>query len=114
MERKEKESSQMIEKVMRPKNPGISIPDFKEALKESLRLTFEFSNQKTAYDINNGYCGIFADYVLYIFSKSEDIVPHWVDKPAPHAFLEYEGRYYDAECLDGVKRWQDLPIFISF
>ena len=30
---------------------------------------------------------------------------------AGHRWLILDGRHYDADCPDGVDRWQDLPVF---
>ena len=66
--------------------------------------------------INRGYCEEFASrvidimggysHVLDIGADDMDVEP-WVG----HYWIEYEGRFFDAECIRGVDFWQDLPIF---
>mgnify|MGYP001613421303 FL=1 len=58
-----------------------------------------------AREINQGWCGDFATFVV-------DHLPgarfNW---RTDHGFVEWNGRYYDAECPDGVDEVDDLPIF---
>ena len=35
------------------------------------------------------------------------------DPEADHAFIKYNGKYYDAECVDGVCNWRELPIYVN-
>jgi hypothetical protein len=35
------------------------------------------------------------------------------DPSADHTFIKYNGKYYDAECVDGVCNWRELPIYIN-
>ena len=65
-----------------------------------------------AYDINRGECETFANEVedLVIGAKSvwlEEIHPRFVC--VGHCVVQYSGKYYDAECLDGVTDPSDLP-----
>lgn len=66
--------------------------------------------------INEGHCNIFAGYVKEIFPKVKlvfdgkiDEEPDWFD----HCCVYYNGKYYDAECPQGVQDWRDLPFYES-
>ena len=65
-----------------------------------------------AEDINHGYCDLFAECIR---TKVPDARIHQWDredgKPANHDFIEYRGRFYDAEAPGGVDDYRDLPIF---
>ena len=38
-------------------------------------------------------------------------IPH----PLPtHCFLKLNNKYYDAECPNGVERWEQLPYFVRY
>ena len=66
----------------------------------------------TTWDINNGYCDTYAYAVEKRFPKAE---AQWVIDPQgvmnDHCVLFYEGKHYDAECLDGVVSVSELPIY---
>ncbi len=58
--------------------------------------------------VNVGWALQFANFV-------RDSIPQVTviqrNQPFYHAFLKYEGRFYDAQCHDGVNDWLDLPIY---
>ena len=58
------------------------------------------------WDINNGWCDAWAD-------RASDLIPGafpvWVD--TEHCVLVYNGRFYDADCLQGVTDYKELPMF---
>lgn len=69
-------------------------------------------------EINNGYCADFACVVCNGWTGVEGIggakLMSDEDMGASeytHSFIEYRGKYYDAECLNGVDNWKSLPIF---
>ena len=75
-------------------------------------LPSKFSDRtKPEYsDINNGYCREFAYRALGVFGHNS--VYHEIEfKGIPHAFVEFNGKYYDAECIDGADYYLELPIF---
>jgi hypothetical protein len=58
--------------------------------------------------INNGCCGDFANRLL------EHIDGEYIRREEfgiPHAFVLYNGCYYDSESPYGVSDWRDLPIW---
>lgn len=82
----------------------------------------------TTWDINNGECETWAEAVAERVPDTEiiwlDAVPDWAGQyvvdneikisdifelPA-HCVIFYRKKYYDAECLDGVSDWTQLPI----
>lgn len=68
------------------------------------------------YDINNGECDRLTQIVCdsingagWRATEFEDEFEgyNWVG----HVWIEYRGKHYDAECLEGVDNFLDLPIF---
>lgn len=78
------------------------------------RLVEEYDEHPV--DINSGNCEAFADDVALAVPGAR-AVWDWEADPDQeeyvwcHCFIEYEGRYYDAECPEGVKDWRQLPFF---
>jgi len=93
------------------------------------RIAAEFMAEEPYSDpgqINQGQCEEFAAIVSIRYQEEID---EWGDQPIlwwdndklgvdfesspwpAHAFLEFQGRYYDSECPEGVDDWQQLPIF---
>lgn len=66
--------------------------------------------------INQGRCEQFAEDVLeYLFKKGNSGNIEMEDNAYDdynHCWLEYEGRYYDAETPTGVDYLDNLPIFV--
>lgn len=66
----------------------------------------------TAWDINNGLCEYFAYAVCDEVPGAEMFWLEELDsqyEDAHHCVIRYEGRFYDAECPQGVDRLEDLP-----
>ena len=68
------------------------------------------------YIINSGLCEDFAlrviDRLGGYSNELTDGAPDDIDCELPgHYWIEYQGRYYDAECSSGVTDWRNLPIF---
>lgn len=59
------------------------------------------------WDINNGYCETWAK--LAAERLGENTYIEWIDPY--HCALFYQGKWYDADCLDGEYYWADLPMF---
>jgi hypothetical protein len=74
-------------------------------------------NIHSANDINNGYCKQFANGVKETMGNPEDLIIHTYGMhtnehiPYNHAWIEYNGRHYDAERPEGVDEAKQLPIF---
>ena len=61
----------------------------------------------TALDLNDGLCSEVAGAIMRRIPEAEECVSDF----AAHYFVRYRGRYYDAECPDGVRHPNQLPIF---
>lgn len=101
----------IIDIQVKTPDPNIRIDDFRESLEKALELTLKYSERKSVSDINNGYCAVFTDYVEFVFTRKELLEICHTSNPINHYFVKYDGKFYDAECLDGVKNYKDLPIF---
>jgi hypothetical protein len=71
----------------------------------------------TAWDINNGLCEAFAQDVLEICGgETRDCYGLWLDEipgfvgDGDHYVIYFAGKYYDAECPNGVDDWHDIPL----
>lgn len=67
----------------------------------------------TTWDINNGHCEDFADAVE---SRCPSVSVIWLEDSEPslnHCVIRFQGRYYDAECIDGVEHPSQLPIAMN-
>lgn len=69
----------------------------------------------TAWDLNNGACEEFADAVVEAVPEADalypaELVPGMELLDCPHVMLFWRGKFYDAECIQGVKDWRDLPL----
>ena len=70
-----------------------------------------------AYDINCGMCEEWANRVAELCPEAEAVgVGNLTgnaddDLEYPHVFVRYQGKFYDCECPQGVRRWDKLPLF---
>lgn len=62
-----------------------------------------FNDYKDVSVINMGECFLWA----YIAYSLYDRVQLW--DMGSHAFVRYQGKFYDSEVPDGVSDWRDLP-----
>lgn len=73
------------------------------------------SFKTTPYEINNGLCESWAIDVQAALKTTRHRVGIWETVFAladtTHVFLQIDGKFYDAECLDGVDSYMQLPIF---
>lgn len=91
---------------------------FLNDLKENIKCEF------TAWDINNGFCFDFADEFCSLVPEAQyaDITGPlgktdddeynlglFIDYP--HGWIYWNGKHYDAECIEGVIDFIDLPFF---
>lgn len=65
-------------------------------------------NDPIVYDINNGYCDAWAELAA---QRIPGAFTAWIDPDVDHCVLVYGGKFYDADCPDGVDRWSQLPMF---
>ena len=71
---------------------------------------------ESPFEINCGLCDLFAaDIIVRMGGYSDDLTegsianidsPYW-----GHVWIEYQGKYYDAECPTGIGNYRQLPIF---
>jgi len=87
--------------------------NIKSIIKETIRQ-WKISPSK----INNGRCEDFAMEIIdkmggYSNILYEVCTENFVEfgELVSHVWIYYKGRYYDAECLQGVRNWKELPIF---
>lgn len=64
----------------------------------------------TTWDINNGYCEEWAEAVAQKIPQAEVVWLDQYDEELAHCAILHRGKYYDAECLEGVINWKDLPL----
>jgi len=83
-------------------------------MKEILQAVTD-SFETTPYEINNGLCESWAIDVQEALKTTGHRVGIWETVFAladtTHVFLQIDGKFYDAECLDGVDSYMQLPIF---
>jgi hypothetical protein len=59
--------------------------------------------------INKGFCSVWADLVNEELPNSKLCSSRYRGNFTDHAFIYIEGKFYDSECLEGVKDWRFLP-----
>lgn len=70
----------------------------------------------TPFDINNGFCDEWAYQVHELLKESKHTISIWATHPdeanANHYFIQIDfDKFFDAEEIQGVKDYMDLPIF---
>lgn len=86
-------------------------------LREYLQAWLEANELDSASEINAGLCEEFALELAELLPDAdvvytEDYVEWGSDQhPGGHAWVRSGGLFYDAECLEGVACWEDLPFF---
>lgn len=70
-------------------------------LHEAITALFDMS----PYQINNGSCFNWAFLAKKLLGRKATL---W-NLGSHHAFVKYNGRFYDAECPEGVKNYLSLP-----
>jgi hypothetical protein len=70
----------------------------------------DYTGAASPSDINHGRCVEWAEFVCA--SVPGAVMAEWDDPPSGllHTFVYWRGRYYDADCLDGVDSADRLPI----
>lgn len=75
----------------------------------------------TPWDINNGLCDDFADTVVGIVKErypkekvdAPDLREYGAPEEVAHVPVVWRGKFYDAECIKGVKDWKKLPLVVN-
>ncbi len=70
----------------------------------------ELRHDPTVWDINNGCCEEWAELAA---DRIPGAFTVWIDPDVDHCVLCYDGKFYDADCPDGVDRWGQLPMFAN-
>lgn len=63
------------------------------------------------WDINNGLCEQWAERAAELIPGGARVAK--IDPDVDHWVLVYDGKFYDADCPDGVDRWSKLPMFAN-
>jgi hypothetical protein len=79
------------------------------------KLTNEYvQDWGSPYDINCGGCEDWANDAFNLLKDTHKVeiwaTPYFYAKTT-HSFIRVDGKFYDAECLDGVDDHTELPIF---
>ena len=88
-----------------------------EAAVEALADLYCRSVGYTTEDINDGDCHDFACNLRMLVDDGEVYWDDEIQQGASrgyHAFLLYEGRYYDAELPQGADNWWELPFYARY
>jgi hypothetical protein len=88
----------------------------RQALEEiTRRLVEEYGSP---YAINCGGCEEWGEAVLEALMESPCQVGYWATDCdhafCSHVFIEIDGRFHDAECLEGVDDYRQLPLFATW
>lgn len=67
----------------------------------------------SVYDIDCGWC---EDYAVAVCNRVQGATELWMNDLTPfehicHCVIKYQGRYYDAECIDGVDELRFIPLY---
>jgi hypothetical protein len=101
--------------------------NLKSIFEEATQQVFEQMKSQghahpTLLKLNCGFCELWVSIVIALAERDESNDFHMCDnfeietfanqkRPPPHAWLFAYGKHYDAECLDGVVDYHDLPLF---
>jgi hypothetical protein len=81
-------------------------------MREGFYYKGEFRFDPIVWDINNGYCEDWAERAAELLrERGQRAFTAWIDPDVDHCVLVYNGKFYDADCPDGVDRWSQLPMF---
>jgi len=83
---------------------------------DALKLVNKNWDSFTGEVCNTGFCDIYADKLSKILPGSKHM---GTEERGPtgtfgHVWIEFKGKYYDAETPDGVTDWKDLPWMRQF
>jgi DNA topoisomerase IB len=94
-------------------------PVFVESVNEYYNYSEKELKNMTKEQINSGLCDSFAEAINEVYGGNilssddfnEDFNKRFKIYPTPHSFIQIGDKYYDAEELNGVSHYYDLPIF---
>jgi GNAT superfamily N-acetyltransferase len=83
---------------------------------KALELAHKNWSKFTGKVCNNGFCDIYADKLSKLLpgSKRWSTEEYGPTASFGHVWVEYKGKYYDAETPDGVADWKELPWMKEF
>ena len=83
---------------------------------QALELTHKNWGSFTGKVCNSGFCDIYADKLSKLLpgSKKWDTEEQGSSGTLGHVWVEFKGKFYDAETPDGVSDWKELPWMQSF
>ena len=83
---------------------------------QALELAHKNWSKFTGKVCNNGFCDIYADKLSKLLpgSKRWSTEEYGPTASFGHVWVEYKGKYYDAETPDGVADWKELPWMKEF
>ena len=83
--------------------------------KEALELTYKNWDTFGGKECNNGFCDIFAKNLSKYLPGSKIMSTEDPrNNTLGHVWVEYEGKYFDAETPNGVDSWKQLPWMEEF
>jgi len=83
--------------------------------KEALEITYKNWDNFGGKECNNGFCDIFAKNLSKYLPGSKIMSTEDPrNNTLGHVWVEYEGKYFDAETPKGVDSWKQLPWMIEF
>ena len=83
--------------------------------KEALKITYKSWDKFGGKECNNGFCDIFARNLSKYLPGSKIMnTEDPRNNTLGHVWIEYKGKYYDAETPNGVNSWKQLPWMKEF
>lgn len=70
--------------------------------REGFRLDGEVRHDPVVWDVNMGWCAAWARRVRFLIPRAQVRRNQW------HTWVELDGLFYDAECLDGTTDAEEL------
>lgn len=107
----ERKHNRMVNRLKRLKRAEKTITAIIERMAEGYNDLYGVDSE----EINSGLCDDFAADVCAVVKgathKWDDELRDdgWED--GSHNIIIFEGRFYDAECSEGVDNWRELPYF---
>ena len=96
-------------------NENIFQKSLDQTEKEALEITYKNWDTFGGKECNNGFCDIFAKNLAKHLPGSKILsTEDSRNETLGHVWVEYEGKYFDAETPDGVSSWKDLPWMKEF
>lgn len=83
--------------------------------KEALKITYKNWDKFGGKECNNGFCDIFATNLSKYLPGSKIMSTEDPrNNTLGHVWIEYKGKYFDAETPNGVDSWKQLPWMKEF